>query len=63
MKMLKHQQSPKNVQPCLAELNFGISLDGSFDSSKQLSFDVSMLAKYERWNILFMLLSLNRNCK
>lgn len=46
MKMLKHKQQKvepsKNVQPCLAELIFGISLDGSFDSSKQLSFDVSL---------------------
>lgn len=41
MKMLKHKQPSKNAQPCLAELIFGIILDGSFDSSKQLSFDVS----------------------
>ena len=41
MKMLKHKEPSKNAQPCLAELIFGISLDGSFDSSKQLSFDVS----------------------
>lgn len=41
MKMLKQKQPTKNAQPCLAELIFGISLDGSFDSSKQLSFDVS----------------------
>lgn len=40
MKLLKHKQATKNAQPCLAELIFGISLDGSFDSSKQLSFDV-----------------------
>lgn len=38
--MLKHKQATKNAQPCLAELIFGISIDGSFDSSNQLSFDV-----------------------
>ncbi|KAG5672537.1 hypothetical protein PVAND_002659 [Polypedilum vanderplanki] len=39
MKMLKHKHSSKSIQPCLAEISFGINLDGSFDTSKILSFD------------------------
>jgi Golgi-body localisation protein domain/RNA pol II promoter Fmp27 protein domain len=39
MKVLKHKHLPKNIQPCLAEIAFGINLDGSFDSSKNVSFD------------------------
>lgn len=41
MKMLKHKHSSKTIQPCLAEFSFGINIDGTFDSSKNLSFDVS----------------------
>lgn len=38
MKMLKHN-NVKNIQPCLAELNFNLILDGSFDQSGSLSFE------------------------
>ncbi|KAL7018475.1 hypothetical protein ACKWTF_010768 [Chironomus riparius] len=44
MKMLKHKHSSKTVQPCLAELSFGINVDGTFDSSKNLSFDKLQLS-------------------
>jgi hypothetical protein len=38
MRMLKHN-NVKNIQPCLAELNFNLILDGSFDQSGTLSFE------------------------
>lgn len=43
MKMLKHKHSSKTVQPCLAEFSFGINIDGTFDSSKNITFDVSYM--------------------
>lgn len=36
--MLKHN-NVKNIQPCLAELNLNLILDGSFDQSGLLSFE------------------------
>lgn len=38
IKMLKHN-NVKNAQPCLAELNLNLILDGSFDQSGILSFE------------------------
>lgn len=46
MKMLKHKHSSKTLQPCLVEIAFGISLDGSFDTSKSLSFEKLQLSLY-----------------
>lgn len=46
MKMLKHNKnaSTKNLQPCLAELNLNLTLDGSFDQSGALSFEKLQVA-------------------
>lgn len=47
MKMLKHNKqtvSIKNLQPCLAELNLNLTLDGSFDQSSALSFEKLQVA-------------------
>lgn len=47
MKVLKHNKSSistKNQQPCLAEINLNLSLDGSFDQSSALSFEKLQVA-------------------
>ena len=55
MKMLKHKHSTKTIQtaqPCLAEFSFGINVDGTFDSSKNLSFDVGFYFHANTWQVL-----------
>lgn len=47
MKVLKHSKinaPTKNLQPCLAELNLNLALDGSFDQSCALSFEKLQIA-------------------
>ena len=46
MKMLKHNKivNVKNLQPCLAELNLNLTIDGSFDQIGILSFEKLQVA-------------------